>query len=756
MTTNHNPAAWTWTLACLALLALMYAGTTIHREGPSPDALDYDTAAALGTVRSLIPENAPHPTGSPANRAVADRVANGFRALGLDVERQSADLCTDLNPGCSRLENIIATLPGSGDAGGRNVLLLLSHYDSVPASPGAGDDISGTAVLLRTAQGLAQAGPYRNDIVFLVTDAEETGLRGAMAFAEDHPLADRVGLVINLEARGAAGPSALFETSVGNRTLIDSYAEVATRPVSSSLMVEVYRRMPNGTDLTIFIDDEIPALNFAYSGAGSLYHTERDDSDRLSPASLAHHGEQMLGLARHWADRDLAEASAEGDATYVDLFGRAVINWPQAWNLPAAVIALVLLGFLFLRAGGGWRGIVAGLAAPIVLLVLHPLVGAVLKLPLATWPGANLLDHPAPLAGDIAVFAGSVALAALVGAGIGRRVPARSLLFGAWFVYAALALVLTLTLPGGAYIGLLPALVFLVSAIVETTVRRGAYPFIAAHLGLVVAAYMGIYHYNVLDALGSFHATAMRMGALALFAIAAAPLLAGYRETARVTVLKPVAAVIGIVVVATVAAWFSPVATPDRPRWANLVYDQSADGDHEPQWRLNSYGLPAPVAAPAMGFDGEPAPVDLAGVPGRPMYTRPAPDLALAAPTVDILSDETRGEARQLRLALRGAREGFMLLLAFDSAEDIIALESGETVLIESDGRGYASFNGFGNAPIELQLTLPAGGEASATLVEFSALPDHADIRAMLDARPADTSPVQRGDHAELRRRITF
>ena len=59
--------------------------------------------------------------------------------------------------------------------------------------------------------------------MFLFADAEESGLRGAMLFAERHPLMKRVGLVVNLEARGVSGPSAMFETGADNAGLIRLY-----------------------------------------------------------------------------------------------------------------------------------------------------------------------------------------------------------------------------------------------------------------------------------------------------------------------------------------------------------------------------------------------------------------------------------------------------------------------------------------------------------------------------------------------------
>jgi putative aminopeptidase FrvX len=62
---------------------------------------------------------------------------------------------------------------------------VTAHYDSVPAGPGASDDGVGTAVVLELAREMARR-KTENDFIFLITDGEETGLRGAYAFAQRH------------------------------------------------------------------------------------------------------------------------------------------------------------------------------------------------------------------------------------------------------------------------------------------------------------------------------------------------------------------------------------------------------------------------------------------------------------------------------------------------------------------------------------------------------------------------------------------
>ena len=63
------------------------------------------------------------------------------------------------------------TLPAAAHQGA--TLLLCAHYDSVPGSPGAGDNASGVAVLLETARALARhAPPATVDVAFFPNEEE--------------------------------------------------------------------------------------------------------------------------------------------------------------------------------------------------------------------------------------------------------------------------------------------------------------------------------------------------------------------------------------------------------------------------------------------------------------------------------------------------------------------------------------------------------------------------------------------------------
>ncbi len=92
--------------------------------------------------------------------------------------------------------NLIGKLPGTNpDAG---AVLMLAHWDHFGECGelgdedrlcnGAADNASGVAAIIELARRLARSGPHDRDIYVLGTTAEEWGLLGAEAFAENPPL----------------------------------------------------------------------------------------------------------------------------------------------------------------------------------------------------------------------------------------------------------------------------------------------------------------------------------------------------------------------------------------------------------------------------------------------------------------------------------------------------------------------------------------------------------------------------------------
>ena len=76
---------------------------------------------------------------------------------------------------------------------------------------------------------------------------------GAQAFVGNYPALGGIKVVLNFEMRGDYGPSMMFQASDNDTWLVRQFAAAAPYPRASSLAPEAYKRMPNDTDLTVFM-----------------------------------------------------------------------------------------------------------------------------------------------------------------------------------------------------------------------------------------------------------------------------------------------------------------------------------------------------------------------------------------------------------------------------------------------------------------------------------------------------------------------
>ena len=212
----------------VALIAAAVANMTPRALGLDAPAGVFSAGRAM--VDDRVIAKAPHPVGSPANYAVRNYLTGRMTQLGLSPQIQRIDAFQE-RPGKAPLviggvvENIIGVLPGKD----RNApaLALMAHYDSVPGSPGAADDAAGVSAALEIMRILKAEGTPARDVVLLLTDGEEAGLLGATAFFQNHPLAGRIGFVINMESRGGGGQANMFETAAANGAVIDMFRKVS-------------------------------------------------------------------------------------------------------------------------------------------------------------------------------------------------------------------------------------------------------------------------------------------------------------------------------------------------------------------------------------------------------------------------------------------------------------------------------------------------------------------------------------------------
>lgn len=346
----------------------------------------FSAERGLACLSRILDSELPHPAGSPENSLVRARLISELAELNLDVEETSFKVS-----GVS-MTNVLAVIRGNPDL---RPVLLATHYDSVEQGPGAGDAGSCVAALLETARVLQldqeSGSDDVSDVWFLFTDGEEWvrgighGLNGARQFAENEPheLVARDPLVLNFDARGATGPSLMYETSGKNFALLKHVLPHLPRPAyTASSYVSVYDLLPNATDFTVFKRSGHTGLNFAFLDDPHRYHTPDDNLQNLDPRSVQHHGQNAVAMARLLrATSDLSFENDE-DAVFFTLLNRWGICYASFWA-PFLATALLLVQALsvyrrrsLIPSG---RSMIACCIAVPVILTVGIVIGAVIN-----------------------------------------------------------------------------------------------------------------------------------------------------------------------------------------------------------------------------------------------------------------------------------------------------------------------------------------------------------------------------------------
>lgn len=90
-----------------------------------------------------------------------------------------------------------------------------------------------------------------------------------------------------------------------NGWLIGEFARSAPYPVANFLAYEIYRLLPNDTDLPIFKKAGLAGYGFAYISGFTRYHIQLDNVENVDQHSLQHHGSYALSLTRRLGNQDL-------------------------------------------------------------------------------------------------------------------------------------------------------------------------------------------------------------------------------------------------------------------------------------------------------------------------------------------------------------------------------------------------------------------------------------------------------------------
>jgi hypothetical protein len=761
----------------LVLFALVLLVVRARLEPPAPrgtdaPAAEFSGARAFELLRALAGDGSPHPTGSPGNDRIRQAIVAELRRLGYEPTVQEGVACSPAGT-CALLRNVVAYqgVPLQGKGLGQHLegkdraVLLMAHYDSVPAGPGIGDDLSGVATVLETARALKAGLPPERPVILLLTDGEEMGLLGAELFVNRHPWAADVEVVVNMEARGTSGPSLMFETLGDDALLVARYAGAAPRPITSSVYSTIYEALPNDTDLTVFKnrkDRKYNGLNFAFIRSPARYHTADDTIDNLSPASLQHHGDNALAAMRGLSTGSWFLAKG-GDAVFFDVLGFGVVRWPKGWTLAIAILALVLVVVASLRRrddavpprrGSVLFGVLGFLGAVVVTALLA--VGLSIAIRGAT-PGL-WVQGPQP---EITAFwLLAFAVVAALSAAVSRRAGSAGLWSGVWISWAVLGVLLAAVAPGVSYLFVVPALVAGIAGIAGLVLRFGGAVVSLIPAGVAAVLWMPIL-LPLYDGLGKPALVVIGVLAAALFTVLA-PLVPDSGRLGRR--LLPAAALV-LALVGVGMAFATTPYTEETPQNAAIQYFQEA-GSPQARWMVRgTRPLPAAFREVAK-FGAVPETAYPWGPPAYRAFQAPAPSMALPAPQVSVLEDSAAGGKsdgkRRLRLLLTSNREARMAgILIPDAAKLESARVEGQEVPLRGShktGKPVGDWTELATVTlrpegIEMEVVLGAAQPLDWYVYDMtSGLPPGGE--ALVKARPSTAVTFQEGDVTVIARKM--
>lgn len=713
-------------------------------EPPAPLPLDapaseFSGLRAARVLGYLLGNGTPHPVGSAANRAVRDRLVSTLTGMGLATEIQRTVGCSSKFGACANVENVLAEIPG--DAPG--AIVLMAHYDSVPHAPGAADDGSGVATLIESARALVLEGPHRNRLLFVFTDAEEMGLLGAEAFFAEHPWAENVQAVINVEGSGSGGPSLLLRSSSAGGLLLGAYRKTAATANAYSYSQEVFTRMPNDTDFTVPDRQGITSIDFAFAFEFNHYHTPLDTLANLDIATLQHHGDNVLPLARHLAGLDLSVT--ESNFSYLTIEQSLWITWPLGWTVALALFGLaglMIAGFrlraalslgdlsfgLLLACGALLLGVAACSAG---LWVAELITGTVVGFPAYPWPWR------------LTVLCGALLPVSLSAWLCGARLSAWARFLGSWLILGLISLAVAVLAPLAANLLIVPVLVAAGLSLLAAFLFDPEEPRVQLSitlLAIVPLAYCLMAIAYAMEETQGFELAPAIYGFLLLTSLALLPLRANGHAALGLTLVM-------------LLAWVSIASTPLYSDWRpqHLSFYYVLDRDRDAAWisTINANPLPQAVVD-ALGGPPEPGPITPWSGSRAPSATVPV--ATLPEPEVTVSRHGTR-----VALTLRSNSNGdfAQLILPAGSGISDFSMMGRPVTLPERNGHLPARFYANGSEPVSFEFTTTATGPIEAYLVDGShSLPE--EVEGIRLSRGSLAVPRHQGDQRLMFQRIRF
>jgi hypothetical protein len=262
-----------------------------------------DTMQSVNTI-SLANNKIKAMIGLSANRLI--KLAEDHKIT--EVPQRKAHLIYSKQTDRILAANIVGILPGKSDS----AIIISAHYDHLGSTdhsyfPGADDNASGVAALVKLAEHFTSIQELPYTLVFLATDAEEHGLLGSEHFIKR--FGNKIIGNVNMDMIGRVDPiheqrPYLYCLGTDKRPTLHKLVNQAAKEVDCSIdfslnntddVMGLYAR----SDQFSFYQKGIPSI-FFFSGLHADYHQVTDTANKLNYSILTRRIELISHFIELW------------------------------------------------------------------------------------------------------------------------------------------------------------------------------------------------------------------------------------------------------------------------------------------------------------------------------------------------------------------------------------------------------------------------------------------------------------------------
>ena len=192
------------------------------------------------------------------------------------------------------------------------LIFILPYYFFITdeVSPGAGDNLIAVSILIQLARYFNKPDNalQNTELVFLITDAEESGLRGARAFVKEHyeKLSSTPHYNYNMDSLFSVDHLTFLTSDINNTVKLSHELVEKAMQIADNLGYKTEKmKIPfggGGTDAGEFARAGIPAasliaMDTTFKSGTNPYHTRDDNTNNIDPKAVL----ACLQIARSFA-----------------------------------------------------------------------------------------------------------------------------------------------------------------------------------------------------------------------------------------------------------------------------------------------------------------------------------------------------------------------------------------------------------------------------------------------------------------------